>query len=40
MTAHVADQKETLKKQFFYYTTCPECAKAYGINYVVLLAQV
>ena len=40
MTAAVADQKETLKKMFFYYTTCPKCAKAYGKNYVVLLAQV
>lgn len=23
-----------------YYTTCPKCAKAYGVNHVVLLAQV
>jgi hypothetical protein len=23
-----------------YYTTCPRCAKVYGANYVVLLAQV
>ena len=40
MTAEVAEQNETLKKMFFYYTTCPKCAKAYGKNYVVLLAQV
>lgn len=25
---------------WFYYTTCPRCAKAYGVNYVVGLAQV
>lgn len=25
---------------YFYYTTCPSCAKAYGANYVVGLAQV
>ena len=31
--------KET-KKIYFYYTTCPKCAKAYGKNYVVILAQV
>ena len=26
--------------QYFYYTTCPKCAKKYGKNYVVLLAKV
>ena len=31
--------KET-KKLYFYYTTCPRCAKVYGKNYVVLLAQI
>jgi hypothetical protein len=30
----------TLKEIFAFYTTCPECAKAYGHNYVVLLAKV
>ncbi len=25
---------------FFYYTTCPKCAKVYGKNYVVGLAQI
>ena len=28
------------KKLYFYYTTCPKCAKHYGKNYVVLVAQV
>jgi len=27
-------------KVYFYYTTCPKCAKKYGKNYVVLLAQI
>ncbi len=31
--------KET-KMQYFYYTTCPKCAKKYGENYVVLLAEI
>ena len=25
---------------YFFYTTCPKCAKYYGKNYVVLVAQV
>lgn len=27
-------------KQYFYFTTCPKCAKKYGHNYVVAFAQV
>ncbi len=27
-------------KVYFYYTTCPKCAKKYGKNYVVGFAQV
>lgn len=27
-------------KLYFYYTTCPNCAKKYGKNYVVLLARI
>jgi len=40
MKEHVASQGKELKKLYCYYTTCPKCAKAYGKNYVVLLAQV
>jgi len=36
----VASKKKTLKKLYFFYTTCPKCAQAYGKNYVVLLAKV
>lgn len=25
---------------YFFYTTCPKCAKAYGRNYVIAVAQV
>ncbi|MBT8194799.1 MAG: hypothetical protein KJO64_00095 [Bacteroidia bacterium] len=28
------------EKFYFWYTTCPGCAKAYGKNYVVLFAKV
>jgi hypothetical protein len=28
------------KKLYFFYTTCPKCAKAYGKNYVVGVAEV
>lgn len=36
----VASQGKQIKKLFCYYTTCPKCAKKYGKNYVVILAQV
>ena len=35
----VANKGKTLKKLYFYYTTCPKCAQKYGKNYVVLFAQ-
>ncbi len=40
MKEHVNSKGKKLKKLYFYYTTCPKCAKLYGKNYVVLLAQV
>jgi hypothetical protein len=40
MAGHVKAKGRELKKMFFFYTTCPKCAKAYGKNYVVLFAQV
>ena len=40
MMAHVQREGETLGHLYFYYTTCPRCAKKYGKNYVVLLAKV
>lgn len=29
-----------VKKQYMWYTTCPKCAKKYGKNYVVIIAEV
>jgi len=40
MSAYVLAQGHSIRKLYFYYTTCPRCAKAHGRNYVVLLAQV
>ena len=40
MTNYVRQQGKELKKLYFFYTTCPKCAKYYGKNYVVLLAQI
>lgn len=39
MKAFVQEKGGTLDRLYFYYTTCPKCAKKYGKNYVVLLAQ-
>jgi hypothetical protein len=36
----VASRGKDLKKLYCYYTACPKCAKKYGKNYVVILAQV
>ncbi len=40
MAEWVASKGKTIKKQLMYYTTCPKCAKHYGKNYVVILAEV
>ena len=40
MGQYVESRGKELKKLYFYYTTCPKCAKKYGKNYVVLLGQV
>lgn len=40
MDIYLAGQGKTAKKFFFYYTTCPECAKKYGHNYVVVYAEI
>ncbi|MFH1159825.1 MAG: hydrolase [bacterium] len=36
----VKSKSLTSKKMYLWYTTCPKCAKKYGKNYVVILAQV
>jgi len=40
MKAYVESEGKELKNLYFYYTTCPSCAKVYGKNYTVLLAAV
>ena len=40
MKAFVTGTGKHFSKLYFYYTTCPKCAKKYGKNYVVLLAQI
>jgi hypothetical protein len=36
----VKNQGKQLKKTYFFYTTCPKCAKYYGENYVVGVVEV
>ncbi len=36
----VKSKSKEMKKLFFFYTTCPKCAKHFGKNYVVAFAQV
>jgi len=38
--SQIAAQGKTAKKHYVYFTTCPKCAKTYGHNYAVALAQV
>jgi hypothetical protein len=40
MDRYVNQEGKTAKKHYFYYTTCPRCAKVYGHNYVVAFAEV
>jgi len=40
MKAWLQREGKRFSKLYFYYTTCPKCAKKYGKNYVVLLAQI
>ena len=40
MVEFVNSQNKELKKLYFFYTTCPKCAKHYGKNYVVGFAEV
>jgi len=40
MEIFVRSKGKVTKKYYFYYTTCPKCAKLYGHNYVVAFAEV
>jgi hypothetical protein len=39
MKSFVKGKGKTMRKMYFFYTTCPKCVKKYGKNYVVILAQ-
>lgn len=38
--AYLTIQGKKAKKYYFYYTTCPKCAKKYGHNYIVVFAEI
>jgi hypothetical protein len=40
METFVKSKGKETKKLYFFYTTCPKCAKFYGKNYIVILAQI
>jgi hypothetical protein len=40
MAAYVESRGRTVKKTYYFYTTCPKCAKQYGKNYVVAVSEV
>jgi hypothetical protein len=40
MKEYVAAKAKDVKKMYVFYTTCPRCAKYYGKNYTVILAEV
>ena len=39
MKSFVTAGGKSIRKLYFFYTTCPKCAKKYGKNYVVILAK-
>jgi hypothetical protein len=40
MTPYLIQKGKSVRKYYFYYTTCPKCAKKYGHNYVIAFAEV
>jgi hypothetical protein len=40
MQEYVKSKNKSLKKMYYFYTTCPACAKFYGKNYTVILAEI
>jgi hypothetical protein len=40
MDEYLAKKNKKALKYYFYYTTCPKCAKKWGKNYVVVFAQI
>lgn len=40
MKTFVESKGKQMTKIYFYYTTCPACAKKFGKNYTVILAKI
>lgn len=40
MKDFVSNKGKTVRKTYFFYTTCPKCAKYYGKNYMVAVAEI
>lgn len=40
MDDFVKSKNKAMKNMYFFYTTCPKCAKVYGKNYTVILAEI
>ena len=40
LSEYVESHNKELVKPYFFYTTCPKCAKIYEKNYVVGIAEV
>lgn len=40
METFVKEKGKQMKKLYFFYTTCPKCAKFYGKNYVVAVSEI
>lgn len=40
MEAFVKSKDKEIRKNYFFYTTCPKCAKYYGKNYVLIVSQI
>ena len=38
--SYLESVEKKAKKYYFYYTTCPKCAKKYGHNYIVAFAEI
>jgi len=40
MENYVESKGKRVKKTYFFYTTCPKCAKFYGKNYLVAVSEI
>jgi hypothetical protein len=40
MKGYLREQGKESDQLYFFYTTCPKCAKKYGKNYVAILARI